>query len=173
MTFLPKIKFISSSFVISVLFLPTISSAGPVIQETLKIENILDKNLLSEKKLSFLVGSSLYHFKQGQTGFNAYVNDKYAIYFNKNCNKSRLTELFYLHVYPKDIVYASKINPDITKQGMYGINFEFSKADVSVTMENKCLAIIKLPSWQKTKVGLGQFNPQNGVRSWDVIIDTP
>ena len=149
------------------------ASAQTTANNQMSIDKILTNDLLNNKKLSILQGSGNYKLKIDVKGFESYANSKFAIYVNRNCDPSKFSDPFYLHVYPKDKFTAANVDSDVSKYGFHAVNFEFNKADASLINGKNCVAVMKLPGWGITKIGMGQFNVKTGLRPWDNTIENP
>ena len=93
--------------------------------------------------------------------FDIYLSGGVLIYTKEPCVPSDTEASFFLHLYPDDeqnLPFWSRL---------YGFdNHDFSFSDRGRVFDDKCMAVVSLPSYNISKIVSGQYTPE--ARLWEV-----
>jgi hypothetical protein len=137
------------------------------------IQAILPKDAYNDSKLSFLKDNPSYIRATNLVGtsqFEIYLNNFAIIYVSQVCDKGKLSDPFYLHVYPSEIDKGRL--PDRRKAAGFE-NLDFNFKAVGSYYGTACVGVVRLPDWQKVKIQTGQLDAKNGKTVWNLIFDKP
>ena len=92
--------------------------------------------------------------------FDVYLSDGRIIYARQPCHPDDANTPFVLHIIPDNL----KDLPD--HQTTDFDNYDFKFADRGAVSDDKCLALVNLPSYEITRIRTGQWNREQDLHLW-------
>ena len=84
--------------------------------------------------------------------FDMYLNDSSLMYVKDACRQDDISESFFLAIYP---VNQNALPDERARQGFENLDFSF--ADQSVQIGERCIAIVPLPDYDIARIQTGQY----------------